>query len=87
MNNLSSDGYRQIVNENLGPFMRNFNNGNCYLIQDNAPTHRVNETFFLNQIRWVKLPPYSPDINIIELVWADLKRYLRKKCLKTLVRF
>ena len=31
----------------------------------------------------MKLPPYSPDINIIELVWADLKRFLRKKELKT----
>jgi len=31
----------------------------------------------------VKLPPYSPDINVIELVWAELKRFLRKKYLKT----
>jgi transposase len=30
----------------------------------------------------VKLPPYSPDINIIELVWAELKRFLRKKLLR-----
>ncbi len=29
------------------------------------------------------MPPYSPDINIIELVWAELKRFLRKKFLKT----
>ena len=35
-----------------------------------------------NNINWSKLPPYSPDINIIELVWADLKRFLRKKLLK-----
>ncbi len=31
----------------------------------------------------VKLPPYSPDINVIELVWAEMKRFLRKKNLKT----
>ena len=31
----------------------------------------------------VKLPPYSPDINIIELVWAELKRFLRKRMLTT----
>jgi transposase len=31
----------------------------------------------------VKLPPYSPDINVIELVWAELKRFLRKKTLRT----
>jgi hypothetical protein len=29
------------------------------------------------------LPPYSPDINVIECVWADLKRFLRKKLLRT----
>ena len=31
----------------------------------------------------VKLPPYSPDINIIELVWAELKRFLRKRMFTT----
>ena len=35
-----------------------------------------------NNIPWTKLSPYSPDINIIELVWAELKRFLRKKLLK-----
>ena len=30
-----------------------------------------------------KLPPYSPDINVIELVWAELKRYLRKRLVTT----
>ncbi len=29
------------------------------------------------------MPPYSPDINVIELVWAELKRFLRKKKLQT----
>jgi transposase len=34
------------------------------------------------RIQKVKLPPFSPDINIIELVWADMKRFFRKKKLK-----
>ena len=31
----------------------------------------------------MKIPPYSPDINVIELVWAKLKKYLRKKLCRT----
>ena len=37
----------------------------------------------INFLLKVKLTPYSPDINIIELVWAELKRFLRKKKLQT----
>jgi hypothetical protein len=65
--------------------MRNFNGGNCRLLADNAPTHVVDLCFDgmdENNIRWIKIPPFSPDINIIELVWAELKRFLRKKLLK-----
>ena len=37
--------------------------------------------FALN-VSKIKIPPYSPDINIIELVWADLKKYIRKRVCK-----
>ena len=55
-NNLTSNGYEIIVNENLGPFMRNFNEGNCRLFQDNSPTHvtrNVYRALHQNAIRWV----------------------------------
>ena len=29
-------------------------------------------------------PAFSPDINIIEMVWADLKMYINKKSPKTI---
>ena len=32
-----------------------------------------------NHIRCIKIPSYSPDINVIELMWHDLKFYIRKK--------
>ena len=31
----------------------------------------------------VEIPPYSPDLSTIEMVWADLKRYVAgKRCKK-----
>ncbi|CAF1072277.1 unnamed protein product [Brachionus calyciflorus] len=78
---LNQDGYRFLINHYLAPFMRNYP-GNCRLIQDNATPHSARSSIeFLNRnnIRWIKLPAYSPDINIIELVWGELKNYVRKK--------
>ena len=37
-----------------------------------------------NQIHLLRTPAYSPDINVIEMVWADLKNYLRSKCPQTM---
>ena len=30
-----------------------------------------------------KIPPYSPDINIIENIWASMKKYVRKESCST----
>ena len=32
----------------------------------------------------IEIPPHSPDINIIENVWASLKRYVRRKSCSTI---
>jgi transposase len=47
---------------------------------DNAPFHRKITLekiakFYNFKILW--LPPYSPNFNPIEHLWANLKRYLR----------
>ena len=47
---------------------------------DNAPSHSANiTTTFLeeNNIQKLNWPPYSPDMNIIEHVWAVLKQKVR----------
>ena len=54
--NLTSEAYEIIIDGHLGPFMRNFNHGNCRLLQDNAPTHVTDNIFnslHRNRIRWV----------------------------------
>lgn len=48
------------------------------LIMDNATFHKSQETRNLVRAAGCKilfLPPYSPDLNPIEQVWANIKRY------------
>lgn len=50
--------------------------------QDNAPIHKSALTmkwFEDHEINPIKWPPYSPDLNPIENVWALLKRKIAKK--------
>lgn len=52
------------------------------LVLDNARFHRQSEVeriakFFRLQVLW--LPPYSPDKNKIEKVWANLKNFIRRQ--------
>ena len=46
-------------------------------LQDNAPQHKsvlVRTWLFNNGIQCIEFPPYSPDLNPIENLWADLAR-------------
>ncbi len=57
-NNLTSEGYKVIIDRHLAPFMANFNRGHCRLLQDNAPTHvtdLIYESLRENGINWVLL--------------------------------
>ena len=51
------------------------------IIMDNASFHRKSKLFPLAEqagFRLIFLPPYSPEHNPIEHLWAWLKRHLRK---------
>jgi len=57
------------------------------LILDNLSTHKIQNVGRLLSARGVDvryLPPYSPDLNPIELAFAKLKAHLRQKAARTL---
>jgi hypothetical protein len=62
------------------PFTAANYNGEFVLHQDNAPKHTsitCKNFDKFNNIHWMKSPPQSPDLNPIELVWHELKNYIR----------
>jgi transposase len=50
------------------------------VVLDNARVHKRNYLYEIaeeNNITLLFLPPYSPDFNPIEKLWANLKKFLR----------
>ena len=57
-------------------------NGNSVLIMDNMKSHHakaVRNLLDSSGVRYIYLPPYSPDLNPIEKMWSKLKAFLRKE--------
>lgn len=58
-----------------------------YVVLDNASVHKVERVKHLIEKTGAKviyLPPYSPDLNPIELAWNKMKTYIRKKRARTI---
>jgi len=70
--------YKDILSHNLLPTARAlFPSGHWWLLHDNAPQHKshlVQDWLFTHGVACIDFPPYSPDLNPIENLWADLKR-------------
>ncbi len=54
----------------------------AYIVMDNSPIHKIQEiSKFIEEKGYhcVYLPPYSPDLNPIELFWAALKSRVKRE--------
>ena len=69
-----------ILRKTLLPFISTHFPKGHHFQQDNDPKHTSNlaKSFFEKEaVNWWKIPPESPDLNPIELVWHELKHHLR----------
>mgnify|MGYP002947523456 FL=1 len=58
------------------------NNQTDVIVMDNMRSHHakiVKQVLDESEIKYLYLPPYSPDLNPIEKMWSKLKAYLRKE--------
>ena len=80
---MNGEIFRTYVEQNLAPTLHSGD----VVIMDNLPAHKVNGVVELIQARGAKvlfLPPYSPDLNPIELCWSKVKSALRQAKARTL---
>ncbi|GBM00653.1 Transposable element Tcb1 transposase [Araneus ventricosus] len=81
-NNMDQYKYINILKENFKISSPNLGIQNTFkFYQDNDPKHtalNVRLWPLYNCPKFIKTPPYSPDLNLIENVWHELKNRTRK---------
>jgi len=76
----NTDGpkFRSILEKRLLKCAHKFwKKGQWWMLEDNAPTHKAKKTkkwMHDHGISLLDFPPYSPDLNPIENLWAHFKR-------------
>lgn len=81
---LDGDRFTTFVVEKLVPTLAK----DEVVVMDNASIHKVDgirEAIEAVGAKLIYLPPYSPDLNPIELVWSLLKQHLKKLAARTVV--
>jgi transposase len=74
--------FEKYVEEVLVPVLR----AGDVVVMDNLSSHkapRVRELIEAAQAKLLYLPPYSPDLNPIEMIWSKVKRLLRTAAART----
>jgi transposase len=79
---LNGEIFTKYVSEFLAPTLREGD----IVIMDNLSSHKVEgviKTINAAGAKILYLPPYSPDLNPIEMMWSKIKAYLRKAKART----
>ena len=77
-NNLNSDEYLKVLQK----YRENFTFDYIVYQQDNTPIHKVKKImdyFAENSWKILDWPAFSPNLNLIENMWAIIKEQLRKQ--------
>lgn len=80
---MDGDSFVLYVTEALVPALRHGD----VVVMDNLPAHKLAKVRELVEATGAKLrylPPYSPDLNPIEMIWSKVKRLLRSTAARTI---
>jgi transposase len=81
---LNGDIFKKYITQFLVPTLKEGD----IVIMDNLSSHKVEgviEPIIAVGAKVLYLPPYSPDLNPIEMMWSKIKAYLRKVKARTKV--
>jgi transposase len=77
---MTAKSYKTLLERHIGPHLAKFRDGELIFQQDNAPVHSartVEDYLEKRKVLLLPWPPQSPDLNLIENVWASMKRELK----------
>jgi len=80
---MCKEDYIQILDRNLKESARKMKLGRNFILQqDNDPKHSakcVTKYFHQNKIKVLPWPAQSPDMNVIEHLWAEVENMVKKQ--------
>ena len=76
---MNATGFIEVLTAGLVPYLREVDT-NPKFMQDNDPKHTSRRVglWIHENINWWKTPAESPDLNPVENLWHELKKYVRR---------
>ena len=84
---LKGDGYARLLAQNMPQVLQRMNVRSPYVVDDQSSVHMTDDVYRTKdqlEIRDLDFPSYSPDLNIIESLWAIWKDQIRDRAPQTL---